>query len=64
MSLKPTILSRHKLTTSIATGATVIVPCRRWLHDHRVRFEQQRGGEDSHRQCCSARGTGVREGGI
>jgi hypothetical protein len=25
MSLKPTILSRHKLTTSIATGATVIV---------------------------------------
>ncbi len=25
MILKPTILSRHKLTTSIATGATVIV---------------------------------------
>jgi hypothetical protein len=25
MTLKPTILSRHKLTTSIATGATVIV---------------------------------------
>jgi hypothetical protein len=25
MTLKPTILSRHKLTTSVATGATVIV---------------------------------------